>query len=141
MGRYGKHYGRQYAGEQGISKTKWNIRTLNKPMRKDVQRSWPQSDHTSHWSRITGFCPVYGNISKSSRKRLRITGILAKLSQKCSKLGLFVEFYNFSLENVPNFTFFPVKIPYFTIFWGVFVKFYFFFPKNFKILLILLVFL
>ena len=90
----------------------------------------PYVPHTSHWSRITGFCPVYGNIGKSSRKKLRITGILAKLSQKCSKLGLFVEFYNFLHENVPNFTFFPVKFPYFTIFFGVFVKFYYFSPRK-----------
>ena len=48
-------------------------------------------------------------------------GILAKLSQKCSKLGLFVEFYNFPKKKCPKFSFFFRKIPVFHYFFFVFL--------------------
>jgi len=77
------------------------------------------------------FVPFFGIYWKIVLEKLQILGILAKLSQKCSKLDFFVEFYNFLLLNVPNFLpFFPKNFPNFTIFGGVFVKFYYFPPQK-----------
>ena len=74
-------------------------------------------------SRITGIsvnrpvkAPYYGNFGKTVPKMLQIRsfcGILQFPPRKC-----------------PEFYFFPVKFPYFTIFVGVFVKFYYFFPRK-----------
>ena len=86
--------------------------------------------HTSHLPRFLGFCPMFWEYWKIVPEKLWISGNLAKLSQKCSKLSLFVKF---PLKNVPNFLFFTKKFPNFTIFVGVFVKFcYFFLQKSHK---------
>ena len=57
-------------------------------------------------------------------------GILAKLSQKCSKLGLFVEFYNFPKKKCPKFSFFFRKIPVFHYFFLCFCEMLLFFPPQ-----------
>ena len=57
--------------------------------------------NTSHSSRISGFYTEFGKIGKIVPKMLRIS---EKVPHKCSKFGIFMEFYYFSHENVPIFT-------------------------------------
>ena len=92
------------------------------PVTPPVTHQVTHPGHTSLLSYFSGFCPIFREYWKIVLEKLQILGISAKMRQIRSFCGIL----QFPPKNVPNFPFFPENVSNFTIFVGVFVKFYYF---------------